>query len=569
METDDTFDFLFKIVLIGDMGVGKTCVVQSVLEYYWVSKLRKYPSIIQVVKGRNNVILVWKDAEKQVTDYCEEMLFKNGTFIERQGTTIGVDFSMKTLIIEGKRVKLQIWDTGGQERFRTITQSYYRSANGILLCYDLTCRQSFESLHRWLDDVSKFAAPNVCKVLVATKADLENERLVERDEGSELANTHGMCMFIETSSKSNLNVDNAFLELACRLKRQYEAGIHLDSQLDAFKISQGTTTISSKMSEKFKKIIMFCDLRSLHHFKVAEKGEVELEYAMARCWKCDASASVKRSKDGKPACVVCFTDAFEAEVHNVIKTYGLFGEGKKVAIGASGGKDSTVLIHVLNKLNRKHDYGLDIILLSIDEGITGYRDDSLKAVERNKNDYGLPLVVMTYKQLGAIECGANIVATGHNADDMAETVLLNILRGDLARLQRCTDIVTGLEGCLPRAKPLKYVFEKDIVMYAHFNRLDYFSTECRYAPDSFRNYVRKYVKKLERLQPKAILDLIKSGEAISARSDVFLPTLTTCERCNYMSSQKLCKACLLLQGLFTNNHSLGIKEVASRQLSPH
>ncbi|VDO08916.1 unnamed protein product [Brugia timori] len=81
METDDSFDFLFKIVLIGDMGVGKTCVVQR---------------------------------------------FKNGTFIERQGTTIGVDFSMKTMIIEGKRVKLQIWDTGGQERFRTITQSYYR-----------------------------------------------------------------------------------------------------------------------------------------------------------------------------------------------------------------------------------------------------------------------------------------------------------------------------------------------------------------------------------------------------------------------------------------------------------
>ncbi|KAL3982229.1 Ras-related protein Rab-43 [Acanthocheilonema viteae] len=201
METDDSFDFLFKIVLIGDMGVGKTCVVQR---------------------------------------------FKNGTFIERQGTTIGVDFSMKTLIIEGKRVKLQIWDTGGQERFRTITQSYYRSANGILLCYDLTCRQSFESLHRWLDDVSKFAAPNVCKVLIATKTDLENERLVERDEGSELANAHGMCMFIETSSKSNLNVDNAFLELACQLKRQYEAGVHLDSQLDAFKISQGTTTINSK-----------------------------------------------------------------------------------------------------------------------------------------------------------------------------------------------------------------------------------------------------------------------------------------------------------------------------------
>ncbi|MFH4984118.1 hypothetical protein AB6A40_010827 [Gnathostoma spinigerum] len=81
METDESFDFLFKIVLIGDMGVGKTCVVQR---------------------------------------------FKHCTFIARQGTTIGVDFTMKTLILEGKRIKLQIWDTGGQERFRTITQSYYR-----------------------------------------------------------------------------------------------------------------------------------------------------------------------------------------------------------------------------------------------------------------------------------------------------------------------------------------------------------------------------------------------------------------------------------------------------------
>ncbi|VDK53115.1 unnamed protein product [Anisakis simplex] len=206
MESDDSFDFLFKIVLIGDMGVGKTCVVQR---------------------------------------------FKNGTFIERQGTTIGVDFTMKTLVIEGKRVKLQIWDTGGQERFRTITQSYYRSANGIILCYDMTCRQSFESLQRWLDDVSKFAAPNVAKVLVATKADLENDRVVDSEEGSELAHSQGMCIFVETSAKGNLNVENAFLELALQLKRHYEAGAQLDAQLDsAFKLSSqgGTTTISSKWS---------------------------------------------------------------------------------------------------------------------------------------------------------------------------------------------------------------------------------------------------------------------------------------------------------------------------------
>lgn len=80
--------------------------------------------------------------------------------------------------------------------------------------------------------------------------------------------------------------------------------------------------------------------------------------------------------------------------------------------------------------------------------------------------------------------------TGHNADDMAETMLMNVFRGDIARLQRCTSAITGTDGDLPRVKPLKFSFEKDIVMYAHHRRLNYFCTECKYAPDSFRSYAR-------------------------------------------------------------------------------
>ncbi|MFH4981034.1 hypothetical protein AB6A40_007743 [Gnathostoma spinigerum] len=221
----------------------------------------------------------------------------------------------------------------------------------------------------------------------------------------------------------------------------------------------------------------------------------------------------------------------------------------------------------------------------------GYRDDSLKAVERNKKEYGLPLTVLSYKDLygwtmdnivanigkknnctfcgvfrrkaldrGAYMVGARKLVTGHNADDLAETVLMNVLRGDIARLQRCTDAITGLEGSVLRVKPLMYCFEKDIVMYAHFNNLDYFSTECVYAPNAYRGFARSYVKQLERIRPQSIIDLIRSGETALARNDIAMPTLKTCERCGYISSQEICKACLLLEGLETGNLTLGIKK---------
>lgn len=145
----------------------------------------------------------------------------------------------------------------------------------------------------------------------------------------------------------------------------------------------------------------------------------------------------------------------------------------KVAIGASGGKDSTVLAYVLKTLNERYKYGLNLVLLSIDEGITGYRDDSLNTVKQNKDDYDMPLKILSYKELygwsmdeivaqigrknnctfcgvfrrqaldrGAAQLNVDCIATGHNADDIAETVLMNVLRGDLARLQRCTAAIT-------------------------------------------------------------------------------------------------------------------------------
>ncbi|XP_065619819.1 cytoplasmic tRNA 2-thiolation protein 1 isoform X1 [Quercus suber] len=295
------------------------------------------------------------------------------------------------------------------------------------------------------------------------------------------------------------------------------------------------------------------------------------------------------SKDLKPYSRECFYEVFEEEIHQVIVENQLFKPGERVAIGASGGKDSTVLAYVLSELNRRHNYGLDLFLLSVDEGITGYRDDSLETVKRNEIQYGLPLKIVSYKDLygwtmdeivkmiglknnctfcgvfrrQALDRGAALlkvdkVATGHNADDIAETVLLNILRGDIARLSRCTSIVTGEDGPIPRCKPFKYTYEKEIVMYAYFKRLDYFSTECIYSPNAYRGFAREFIKDLERIRPRAILDIIQSGEDFRISTFTKMPEQGTCERCGYISSQKWCKACVLLEGLNRGLPKLGI-----------
>lgn len=302
-----------------------------------------------------------------------------------------------------------------------------------------------------------------------------------------------------------------------------------------------------------------------------------------KCPSCEIrKPSIKRPKTGKPICKECFFEHFEDEIHFTITTNKLFKPKEKICIGASGGKDSTVLAYVLNLLNKKYNYDLDLFLLSIDEGITGYRDDSLETVKQNQIDYGLPLKILSYKDLygwtmddivkviglnsnctfcgvfrrQALYKGAEIlksdkVATGHNADDLAETVLMNLLRGDYHRLVKSVDIVTGAEGEIQRVKPFKYAYEKEIVLYAYHRKLVYHSTECIYSPNAYRGHVRELIKELESSRPAAIIDIIHSAEKYTLDKSVKIKKQIkqNCVFCGFMTSNKICKACELLDKL--------------------
>jgi Ras-related protein Rab-1A len=164
----EEYDYLIKVLLIGDSGVGKSCLLLRFVD------------------------------DRYESNYI---------------ATIGIDFRIKTLIINGKRVKIQIWDTAGQERFRSITSSYYRGAMGIILVYDITDSDSFNNIKRWMYNIDKYADTNVKKLLIGNKADIENRRLISFTQGNNLANDLQID-FIETSAKTGDHVSDMFILIA-------------------------------------------------------------------------------------------------------------------------------------------------------------------------------------------------------------------------------------------------------------------------------------------------------------------------------------------------------------------
>ena len=178
MDTDydenSNYDYIFKVLLIGDSGVGKSSLL---------------------------------------------LRFADDTYTDCYISTIGVDFKIKTVELDGETVKLQLWDTAGQERFKTITSNYYRGAHGFILVYDVTNEESFKNLKQWMVEIDKYGSETVNKLMVGNKCDLTTIKVVDYSTAKEYANQLGI-PFLEASAKNKTNVQQAFLTMAEEIKHR-------------------------------------------------------------------------------------------------------------------------------------------------------------------------------------------------------------------------------------------------------------------------------------------------------------------------------------------------------------
>mmetsp|Transcript_4405 Transcript_4405/g.10602 ORF Transcript_4405/g.10602 Transcript_4405/m.10602 type:complete len:211 (+) Transcript_4405:87-719(+) len=187
-----SYAYLFKYIIIGDTGVGKSCLL---------------------------------------------LQFTDKRFQPVHDLTIGVEFGARRVTIDSKPIKLQIWDTAGQESFRSITRSYYRGAAGALLVYDITRRETFNHLASWLEDALQHSNANMTIMLIGNKSDLEHRRAVSYAEGEAFAREHGL-IFLETSAKTAHNVEEAFVNTAKQIYGKIQQGV-FDVTNESFGIRVG------------------------------------------------------------------------------------------------------------------------------------------------------------------------------------------------------------------------------------------------------------------------------------------------------------------------------------------
>jgi uncharacterized protein (TIGR00269 family) len=303
---------------------------------------------------------------------------------------------------------------------------------------------------------------------------------------------------------------------------------------------------------------------------------------MKLCSSCKKRAIYFRVNEGRYYCERCFSKNIEDRVKRTIGKFHLVEDGDRIVVGLSGGKDSSNTLYILKKIFDQNPK-IKIMAITIDEGIKGYRDKMLKRCEEFCQSLGVEHYIVSFNEEFRLSidkiakrvkdkglcsyCGvlrryllnkkarelkATKIAVGHNLDDEAQSILMNVFKGDLLRLARFGPIpkIKDHEKFIPRIKPLMIIPEKESALYAIINKIPASFDECPYAVfNPLRMETRDFLNKLEDSSPGIKYSIIRSGEKLSSiiRNSLSVEEIGVCENCGEPSSQRICKACEIIK----------------------
>ncbi len=293
------------------------------------------------------------------------------------------------------------------------------------------------------------------------------------------------------------------------------------------------------------------------------------------CFKCKKPAVTLIRYNGTHLCKDHFNEYYEKRVKKDIKKQGKTYNKAKIAVALSGGKDSTLALLMIHKIFSKRK-DIEIIAITVDEGIKGYRDKSIEVAKKNCEKIDIPHYVATFKEMIGISmdelskkntdlgycsyCGVfrrfclnktakklNVdkLVTGHNLDDMAQSILMNFVKADIKKLARLGPHKKIQAGLIPRIIPLRRIPEKENALYAILNNIEFYISKCPYSTDAKRGDFRDIIDNLEYKDPGTRHSIINSYEEIK---DLLLEkyppaNLNKCEICKEPTSKKICKVC--------------------------
>jgi len=300
------------------------------------------------------------------------------------------------------------------------------------------------------------------------------------------------------------------------------------------------------------------------------------------CSFCRDNAVYSREYEGVSFCSKCFRHAIEEKVRRTVVKHAMLSYDDHIAVAVSGGKDSLTLLNILVKLERRFPRS-KLTAICVDEGIEGYRDEALDLASKECKRLKIKQTVVSYRDLfgtttdeivkrdlGKTPCsycgvlrrkainqaaamiGATKIATGHNLDDEVQTVLLNMLHGDPVRILRSGPILRDVRGkFLPRIKPLCDIPEKEVVLYAHLNGLEFQSTSCPHGNEAVRNDLRAFLNQMDQKHPGTKFTLQRASEKLrELAANIAAPIeLNACEKCGDPTPHQYCEGCLMIEAI--------------------